>query len=193
MTNLQHMSLLAVNTWMLLYSTFSIYVQGPISKLGRGSAKCYKVTTRSTVSLNEKYVPWAHQMGIMDLREAQHKDPDLKPLIDWIESGNRPTGQESSSSSHATRHLLIGWDDLVVEHGVLLRKFDKRDGSGSFMQFVTPRDMQREVLHQMHDSVMSGHLGKKKTREKLLQRYYWVRSKESVNNWIAQCDTMWGK
>ncbi len=165
------------------------FIGDPVSKLGRGSAKCCTVTTRSNVGIQEKYVPWAQEMNHVEMREAQLKDPDLKPLINWIGSNERPTGKESSSSSHATRHLLIGWDDLVMEQGVLLRKFNKRDGTGSFLQFVTPRSMQKEVLHQMHNSVMSGHLGKKKTREKLLQRYYWFGVRDSVNNWIAQCDT----
>jgi hypothetical protein len=36
---------------------------------------------------------------------------------------------------------------------------------------------------------MSGHLGRKKTREKLLQKYYWHGVREDVYLWIIeQCD-----
>ena len=39
----------------------------------------------------------------------------------------------------------------------------------------------------MHDSVISGHLGKKKTKEKLSQRYYWYEMREDISIWISQC------
>jgi hypothetical protein len=35
----------------------------------------------------------------------------------------------------------------------------------------------------MHDSVISGHFGKTKTKEKLSQRYYWYEMREDI--WIT--------
>ena len=40
----------------------------------------------------------------------------------------------------------------------------------------------------MHNSILSGHLGRKKTKEKVLQRYYWYQVREDVNLWVSQCD-----
>jgi hypothetical protein len=36
---------------------------------------------------------------------------------------------------------------------------------------------------------MSGHLGKKKTKGKLSQRYYWYEMREDLSIWISQCET----
>ena len=36
-------------------------------------------------------------------------------------------------------------------------------------------------MYQMHNSLISGHLGKKKTREKTLQRFYWFGLREDMN------------
>ena len=36
---------------------------------------------------------------------------------------------------------------------------------------------------------MSGHLGKKKTKGKLSQRYYWYEMRENLSFWISQCET----
>ena len=40
----------------------------------------------------------------------------------------------------------------------------------------------------MHNSVLSGHLGKKKTKEKLSQRFFWFEMREDINLWIQQCE-----
>jgi hypothetical protein len=47
--------------------------------------------------------------------------------------------------------------------------------------------MRKEVLQQMHNTLLSGHLGVKKTRDKTIQRYYWFGVREDVNLWIKQC------
>ena len=44
------------------------------------------------------------------------------------------------------------------------------------------------MLKQMHDGILSGHLGRKKTREKLLQRFYWFGCRDDTDNWIAKCE-----
>jgi hypothetical protein len=40
----------------------------------------------------------------------------------------------------------------------------------------------------MHDALLSGHLGTKKTREKTLQRFYWYEMRDDIKNWIMKCD-----
>ena len=40
----------------------------------------------------------------------------------------------------------------------------------------------------MHNSLLSGYLGQKKTKEKLLQRYYRYQVRENVNLWVSRCD-----
>ena len=48
--------------------------------------------------------------------------------------------------------------------------------------------LKEEILQQMHVSVLSGHLGNKKTREKILQRFYWFGLREDVYTYVQQCD-----
>ena len=49
--------------------------------------------------------------------------------------------------------------------------------------------MRKEILYQMHDSLISGHLRCKKTKQKILQRFYWYSLKDDVNLYIQICDT----
>ena len=41
----------------------------------------------------------------------------------------------------------------------------------------------------MHSNLLSDHLGRKKTREKALQRFYWVGLRTDVDTFVAKCDT----
>ena len=40
----------------------------------------------------------------------------------------------------------------------------------------------------MHDSVLSGHLGCKKTKAKIIQRFYWYSLGDDIKLHIQKCD-----
>ena len=71
---------------------------------------------------------------------------------------------------------------------MLFKKFLKKDGTGEYQQFVVPRVLKKDIMFQMHDSVISGHLGCKKTKGKTQQRFYWYSMKEDIALYIRKCD-----
>ena len=81
------------------------------------------------------------------------------------------------------------WDLLTVNQGLLFKKFVKKDGTGDYQQFIVPRALKKDIMFQMHDLVISGHLGCKRTKEKTVQRFYWYALKEDINLYIRKCDT----
>ena len=131
---------------------------------------------------------WGQTYSMSEIRKKQLADADVGPILRWFESGKRPYGQDVSMSSPATRHYWMLWDTLSINEGVLCRKFHKKDATGQYVQLIVPKSIRDEVLYQMHTCILSGHLGRKKTQEKTLQRYYWYQLREDVNNWIAKCD-----
>ena len=100
----------------------------------------------------------------------------------------RPSNQEMFTKSPACRHYWVFWGSLVMKKEVLFKKFQKKDGSGEHLQLLVPRGLKADVLYQMHDSVISGHLGYKKTNEKTLQKFYWYGLKGDVAFHIRKCD-----
>lgn len=115
---------------------------------------------------------WASNYSMASLRKKQESDPDIGPILRWKESGTRPYGTEVCATSPTTRHYWNSWDILEIYDGVLFRRFQKRDRTGNHRQFLVPRSIKNEILEQMHGSLLSGHLGRKKSREKTL-RFYW--------------------
>lgn len=49
----------------------------------------------------------------------------------------------------------------------MYKEFHKHDDTGHYYQLLTHRKMKEAVLKQMHNSIVSGHLGNKKTKEKI--------------------------
>ena len=149
---------------------------------------CRSVATRSSPEIIENWLPWSNGYTIKDLQDMQSDDTDIGPLIKWFSSGSKPEGSIAASASPETRHYLQCWDALVLNNGVLMRKFEKKDGSGIYLQLLTPSALKNDVLYQMHSGILSDHLGRKKTKERVLQRYYWFKVREDVKLWVLQCD-----
>ena len=139
-------------------------------------------------SLNKSMEGWNLLYNPVVLWRKQLADPDIAPVLKWKESGKRPFGLEVCVSSPATRHYWSSWDLLVIEKGMLMRKFIKQDGTSDSHQLIVPRELQKEVLWNAHDGLLGGHLGQKKTREKALRKFYWRGICEDCNNWVNTCD-----
>ena len=127
----------------------------------------------SASSRNDKLGGWCLAVGPRDLAAKQLQDLDLELIIRAKISNRRPAREEMESKSPACRHYWILWESLFLKEGVLCKAFSKQNNTGEFIQVVVPRHLRSEILNQMHSSVLSGHLGARKTKEKLSQRYHW--------------------
>ena len=83
----------------------------------------------------------------------------------WLGKQTTPLGPGLAASSPATQHFLLYWDSLQLIEGVLFWKFYRMDGTGVHLQFIVPRKHKDEIMYQMHESLLSGHLDKWKTLE----------------------------
>ena len=75
--------------------------------------------------------------------------------------------------------------------GLLFRRWtppgrDKQDMSVE--QLVLPVQCRRTVLQVAHDILMSGHLGKEKTPQSVLQRFYWPTLYRDVAEYCRTCE-----
>ena len=131
---------------------------------------------------------WLSMYSAEQMAKRQQDDPDIGPVLEWMKSGSRPAGSEVQHLSPASRHYWLYWDSLTMVDGLLYRRFTKKDNTGSFLQLIVPQVLRNEVMKQMHNALLSGHLGQKKTREKVLQRFYWYGAREDINLWVLRCD-----
>ena len=131
------------------------------SKLGRtGRQRDRTQPTPTDPPSTENRKSWAFPYSLVELRKQQLEDPDIGPVIQWKENDIRPCGTEVSSASAGTRHYWLLWGALHLKDGALFRRFTKRDGTGEYLQLIVPTKLRRKILHQCHDALLGGHLGR---------------------------------
>ena len=78
-----------------------------------------------------------------------------------------------------------GKGNFVVSRGLLYRK-DKIEGQ-SVCQLCVPTARRDSVLKLAHDSVYGGHLGERKTCQRIKLSFYWPGLKRSVMDYVMSC------
>ena len=64
------------------------------------------------------------------------------------------------------------------------------DSAGNLQfQFLVPENRRLDVIRNAHDSPFSGHLGRDKTTDMILNRFYWPNMREMINNYLQDCTT----
>ncbi|GFY07046.1 retrovirus-related Pol polyprotein from transposon 412 [Trichonephila clavipes] len=130
--------------------------------------------------------PWSDEK----VREDQMADPDIKPLIEFMESSsNKPSWQDISAYSPTTKQYWALWNSLHLRNGVLYRKFESEDGKTFRWQLVLPRSRIPEVLKELHGSPTGGHFGVMKTLHRVRERFFWGKVRADVEQWCKSCDS----
>ena len=79
---------------------------------------------------------------------------------------------------------------FVIEDGMLFRYFQspKVSNNNIFKQLVVPSPHRMTVMKRAHDCVLSGHLGIKKTTDRVLSNFYWPGVQGDVGRYYRSCD-----
>ncbi|XP_060592414.1 uncharacterized protein LOC132747116 [Ruditapes philippinarum] len=74
-----------------------------------------------------------------------------------------------------------------VRNKMLFREFTAGNGDVS-RQLVVPKDLRETVLKVAHDSLLAGHLGIRKTSDRVLGEFYWPGVLVEVRRYCQSCD-----
>ena len=150
-----------------------------------GETMLHEQATNSISSVSK----WVPEWSIDELTAHQSKDPDIKEMINWIQTNTFPKtfprefSQKLQTLWCQCQQLQIGQD------GILYRLWeDVRGGrSNPELQIVLPLEMVSIVLTQLHDSATAGHLGMRKTLDKVQSCFYWPGQRRDVEDWCRSC------
>ena len=134
--------------------------------------------TRAQKRENRRRFRWDHELNISatELRILQDKDTSLqriREIADGVPSA--AAGEEYFRREGLVYRLYRppGADD---------------DDARTFEQLVLPTVCRKAVLQLAHDIPMAGHLGKKKTGDRVLQRFYWPGVFRDVEDHCRTCE-----
>ena len=63
------------------------------------------------------------------------------------------------------------------------------DGNTRKKVILLPKSLHAFVFNQLHAKITAGHLGTKKTRKKIQNRFYWCFQRRDIDYWCSTCDT----
>ena len=110
--------------------------------------KISKITVCATPQNKEETEEcnWMDEYTNEQIHSLQNQDPDLKPMMTWKEdSEERPKGREVTTASPVTRNLWLLWDSVIIQNGILFRKWYDNSGKTS-LRLIVPRVLQNEIL-----------------------------------------------
>ena len=127
-------------------------------------------------------------LSVEDPKQLQDKDADLQQVILWLQHDDFPPVLPKDGSK-CVQTLWSQKDHLVLDGGVLYRRWEDVPGKGfnPHLQLVIPRTSIQAVLKEFHDTPTGGHLGLRKTLEKVRSRFYWPGQQHDVVNWCKAC------
>jgi transposase InsO family protein/predicted aspartyl protease len=134
---------------------------------------------------HEEDSTWIQIIPAKDLREQQLADPDLKPLITWLESGTDPPDDKLWLCSPATKHFWSCKTQLTFKDGVLY--YIWVDGPFHRLKLLVPRALKDEVLRLGHDVRTASHSGQQKTLLRLKRHFIWYRMGLDVKLYVSTC------
>ncbi|XP_076434600.1 uncharacterized protein LOC143274616 [Babylonia areolata] len=105
------------------------------------------------------------------VQSLQRKDPSLAKVQELARTG-------SESPRDGTQY--------VFKQGTLFRVFAKQ--GRSFKQLVVPSELRPTVLALGHDSSMAGHLGVRRTQERIWQDFYWPGCSSDIRQYCRSCE-----
>lgn len=122
--------------------------------------------------------PKAQAVNVQELQKAQKEDQALEKL--W-ELANE--GKQFTTRGHCGYHY-------EVKKEVLYRVFSEPRGDSAvdIRQIVVPFKYRKQVLSLAHESIVGGHLGSKKTLDRISTSFYWPGISSDVTRFCRSCD-----
>ena len=108
-----------------------------------------------------------------ELRKLQWEDETLKAI--------RESAKQPSKGGNY-------W--FYEEDGLLYRHWHPREEGEEFgiEQLIVPKQHRATVLQVAHEIPLAGHMGKKKTIDRIMQRFYWPTLYRDVAEWCRRCE-----
>lgn len=131
---------------------------------------------------------WMSKRSSASLQYLQMEDEHVGPIVKWKSEGRKPTKEEVVKYSLTTRHYVCLWEQIKLIDGVLYKNCSTTLGQ-NLTQLQVPEKLKPEILQLCHCSLLSGHLGLKKTKFRITKQFYWYEIRDSIKIFIQSCDT----
>lgn len=109
------------------------------------------------------------------LRTEQLNDQDIGPIPEEVDTGQCPEWKDVPDPKPKYKRYWAQWKSLAMRNGMLEHHWEFPDRQLKIAQLILTWSKMKDMLTELHDGPLGGHLGVKKTLDKVWQRYYCSR------------------
>ena len=124
-----------------------------------------------------------------NIRLRQEKDTVLNHLIQWKRDNTKPVWSTVAPLSKELKAYWHEWETIELKDDILYKKRFRDVGNDAEYLFLMPAVLRKEAFRQLHENVTGGHLGRRKTYDKIRKRFYWCCMHKDVSYWCRICST----
>ena len=115
------------------------------------------------------------------IRDEQMLDPRLVALKKLLYSNTIP-----QYNTEDFRFCKLYQNDSFLDNGILYRRL-RRTGEPDRVVLFAPPTMRDAILQEAHGAALSGHGGTLKTKERILQSYFWPGMDNDIMTHLKTC------
>jgi len=109
-------------------------------------------------------------ISLDEIRDAQSTDDSLQPVMQALRDLVQPPHRGIQEFPEDARILLSQWNSVVLQDGVLYRRFHYLDGTTNFLQIVLPTKIRHPYIERLLAHI--GHFERAKTCMAVSRRTY---------------------
>ena len=161
-----------VTRWSMFLQQFRFTVRHKAGKLNGnadGLSRTPSIQLAAAISQVESSDNFAK------IKEAQAKDAYMVLVYEAVKDGKPPPGLTHQNGK------------IFIHKGVLCRRFKESGDSEVCIQMLIPLEMRSTILEHLHNR--AGHMGVKRTLERVRHRFYWPGYESDVERWVRECET----
>jgi len=121
-----------------------------------------------------------------EIKLAQRRDPYLKFIFYYLEDNVLPEDDKLA------RRVVMEAGQMEIVEGLLIRHWwpqRANQRTATRAQIVVPQELVEEVLQAMHDDLLTGHLGEKRTLQRIQLHYWWPDIYKNTTKYVKTCPT----
>ena len=115
------------------------------------------------------------------IRDEQMLDPRLQALKKLLYSNLLP-----QYNSEDFRFCKLYQNDSFIDNGILYRRL-RQTGEPDRVVLFAPPTMRDAILQEAHGTALFGHGGTLKTKERILQSYFWPGMDQDIQTHLKTC------
>lgn len=151
------------------------------SKLPEAEHFCAPVITRQQERQRGNDSPLKVSSQVLELSreefiKEQKGDDSLKHMRRLVGKGPQPCRGKANSKFQ-----------IISKNGILYRSFEEGDGK-LHKQLIVPKRCRNTVLKLAHESLMGGHLGVRKSQDRVYSEFFWPGIHGDIGRYCKSCD-----